>query len=238
MTADHRILAWPTPGDKKPMSKALALLYLASPALPIGAFSWSRGLESAALSGAVPDPGALKDYLSVSLTHSLGRFDLPLLYMALGAAQGPDLAALRDLNDLALAGRESRELCLEEEEAGKAVKRLAVSLGLWPGTGFSPGFLVALPILAASLGLTAADGARFLESQAFAWLQNQTSAAARIMRLGQSGIHRLILALAPTVTEVSLAALALGPDDLGPGLPAMAILSARHELEPSRLFRS
>ncbi|MDR3135221.1 MAG: urease accessory protein UreF [Deltaproteobacteria bacterium] len=233
------------------MGKTLALLYIASPALPIGSFSWSRGLEPACQSGAVQGLDDLADFLAQSLRHGLGSFDLPLLAMSMpaaaAAAQGGSQGASEGLerliwlNDLSLAGRESREFGLEEEEGGKAVKRLCLSLGLWPSClpkAFVPGLVVGQAILATCLGLGEADRADVLESLAFAWLQNQVAAAARTLSLGQSELQNLVLSLGPEVTRVAHKALQASPRDLGQGLVGLAILSARHELELSRLFRS
>jgi urease accessory protein len=241
-------------------------MYLASPALPIGSFAWSRGLESAALIGAVTGLKELKDFLTMSLRHSLGSFDLPLLALALKAAYIGDLEGLRDLNELSLAGRESLEFTLEEQEGGKAIKRLALSLNLWPDylkpdnprpdnlgpdnlgpdnlkpdnqdSSFSPGLIVGQAILAVSLGLEPSDTPRVLEALAFAWLQNQIAAAARTLRLGQNELQNLLLSLGPEVTRAVNKAILTPLSDIGPALPGLAILSAHHELASGRLFRS
>jgi urease accessory protein len=231
-------------------------MYLSSPALPIGGFAWSRGLEAAVHSGTLQTLEDLFDFLALGLTHSLGRLDLPLLGLALQAAASYDYGALSELNDLSLAARESLEFALEETEGGKAAKRLALSLGLWPegmDPDFAPGLTVGQALLAVALGLGPADALPVLECFAFAWLQNQIAAAARTMKLGQSQLQGLLLALGPTVSEVALQAadLGLGRTDparpslaeiaqaaIGPGLPGLAILSAHHESQAGRLFRS
>jgi urease accessory protein len=223
------------------MAPELALMYLSSPALPIGAFHWSRGLEQAALSGAVKDLSDLADYLTLALNRGLGRFDLPLLALAFKAACFRDYGTLSQLNDLSLAARESSEFGLEEVEGGKAVKRLAWSLGLWPeklDPGFTPGLLVGQALLAVFLGLGPNDLAWVLNAFAFAWLQNQISAAARTLKLGQSDLQALILALCELIPGVSQRAMTLPVEDLGPGLTGLAMFSAHHESQTGRLFRS
>jgi urease accessory protein len=216
-------------------------MYLASPALPIGAFHWSRGLEQAALSGAVKSLSHLADYLTWSLERSLGHFDLPLLAWAFRAALAHDLEGLFYLNQLSLAGRESSEFELEEVEGGKAVKRLALSLALWPENldlDFCPGLLVGQALLAAFLGLGPKEESSVLQAMAFAWLQNQISAASRTLKLGQSQLQALSLALLELIPQVCQRALSLSIEELGPGLMGLAIFSAHHEIQTGRLFRS
>jgi urease accessory protein len=226
---------------KGPLNKNLALMYLSSPALPIGTFSWSRGLESACLSGAVKDLGDLGNFLLGCLRHSLGTFDLPLMALSMVAALAEDRERLEKLNNLSLAYRESAELLLEEEEGGRAVRRLMLSLGLWPNYPapfFVPGLSIASAMLAVSLGLGVFDIPDALESVAFGWLQNQLAAASRLLKVGQSGLQGLILDLGPELALVSQAAIGIREEDLGSSQVGLAMLSAHHELEPVRLFRS
>jgi urease accessory protein len=216
-------------------------MYLSSPALPIGAFAWSRGLESACFLDQVKDVDDLGHFLSVSLRHSLGCFDLPVMGLAATAFYENDLEKVFVLNDLSLAGRESYEFGLEEQEGGRAVKRLMVSLDLWPDLpdpSFCPGLTVGYALLAVALGLELSDLTYFLESYAFGWLQNQIAASARILKIGQSSLQNLILVLAPEVSEAARKALRMRLEDLGSGLVGLAVISARHEQQPARLFRS
>jgi urease accessory protein len=225
----------------EPLVKNLALMYLSSPALPIGTFAWSRGLESATLNGQVSDLDELSNFLQVSLKHSLGSFDLPILAWAMTSVCNNNYVALFKLNDLTLAGRETYEFRLEEVEGGRAIKRLMLSLNLFPSfldQDFTPGLVVGYALLASALGLEESDLVVTLESYAFSWLQNQISAAARILKLGQSSLQNLIMALGKEITEVSHKATKMKAQDLGSNLFGLAMLSAHHEQEHSRLFRS
>lgn len=216
----------------------LPLLWLSSPALPIGGFSWSQGLESGAELGLIKDEGTLEAYLRGRLRYSLGYWDLPLLKRMYACARAAELHALLELNALLLSGRESAELYQEELCTGRALCRLLESLNLMPRwvRGADWGYTAAFA-LAASAG-EEVPPRQLLEGCAFCWLQNQITAACKCMAIGQTtGQGVLIRLLAPLQHTVQLA-LDLEDDELGCSLPASALSSMLHEHQYSRLFRS
>ncbi|MDR1050092.1 MAG: urease accessory protein UreF [Deltaproteobacteria bacterium] len=252
-----------TTPDEKSDLRALRLLWLASPALPVGGFAWSRGLEAACQAGLVTGSPDLELFLRGSLEHGLGRLDLPVLARVMllendgndgdgdGGDGGGDAGEndfgrrVRELDDLSLACRDTSEFLAEEAEGGKAVWRLVLELGLRPaalGDGsFVPGLTVGFGLLARGLGFGPGDVVPVVSGFASAWLQNQTQAAARLVRVGQYELQRLAARLLPVVARVSRGAAGgagAGDDEIGSNLPMLSILSARHQDSPEKLFRS
>jgi urease accessory protein len=217
-------------------------MYLSSPSLPIGAFAWSRGLEAAIGAGLVADAPGLRAHVSALLARSLGTFDLPILAGAFLAGLGRDVQELAFLDRLSLAGRESSEFRREEEEeGGGAIRRLMLSLDLWPAfldASFRPGQTAGFALLSLGLGLGGDDLQDVLGAFAFGFLQNQISVAARSMRIGQSGLQAVALSLGREIPGICRAASDLAPRQWGSGLVGLSILSAHHELAAGRLFRS
>jgi urease accessory protein len=218
-------------------TKLLRLLQLSSVSLPVGGFAFSQGLESSIELGWIRSKADTFDALSVQLTESLGRLDLPLLQRAMSSANKSDLIALNHWNDLALACRETQELRLTDTAMGKALARLLRSLDI--EVPFAPtdplSFVVAyavaasywqIPFQSAALGFS------------WAWLENQVAAATKLVPLGQTDAQRLFGELQPLIPEALEQASTLDDDDIGACLPALAIASCYHETQYSRLFRS
>jgi urease accessory protein len=219
----------------------LQLLWLASPALPVGGFSYSEGLEAAIESGAVHDEASAAAWLLDQLHLGLGRSDLPLLAQALAAWSGHDRARIAELNAWALATRESSELRRQAEQMGRSMHdwlrqrapddaRLATLAQLAP-----PAWPIAFALAAAQSG---ADTREALLAFGFGWAENMVQAALKSMSLGQAGGQRILCALASALPAVVESALPLPDDQRQAFTPMLAILSSQHETQYSRLFRS
>ncbi len=214
----------------------LHLWHLVSPALPIGAYAYSQGLEFALEDGWLSAPGALDDWLAGLLAEGLARTDLPVLLRCLNAWQREDAAALSYWNDWLRASRETSELLLEDEQMGVALWRLLNDLEA-PDLALDapPGYVSQFARASSFWRIPAADA---LAGYAWSWLENQVTAATKLVPLGQTAAQRHLLALMPRIADACEHARSLADDDLGASLPGLAMASSAHEQQHARLFRS
>jgi urease accessory protein len=226
-----------------PAPPLLHLLWLASPALPVGGFSYSEGLEAAVDASLVGNEDEARRWLVDQLHLGLARSDLAVVGTAITAWQRDDAAALPALNDWVITTRETRELRLQTEQMGRSLAewlkvrseaiapdRMALLHTLAP-----PTWPVAFGLALAASGATLADA---LQAFAFGWAENMVQAALKAVPLGQSAGQRILAALVADIPQAVARAIALPPEDRQAFMPMLAILSARHETQYSRLFRS
>lgn len=230
-----------------PVSVAVGLLHtlwLASPALPVGGFSYSEGLEAAVDAGLVHDEASTAAWLADQLHLSLARSDLAVVAQAIPAWRAQDLARIARLNDWVLATRETQELRLQAEQMGRSLLAWAQSLGdlgggvpqqLQAANLQPPSYPVAMACAASASGAPLHDS---LAGYAFGWAENMVQAAVRCVPLGQSAGQRVLAQLVRGIPEAVEHALSLTDDGRQAFSPMLAILSARHETQYSRLFRS
>ncbi|AJQ96676.1 urease accessory protein UreF [Gynuella sunshinyii] len=214
----------------------LRLLQLNSAGLPVGAFAFSQGLESAVELGWIRNQHDTHEWLSQQLKYALPMLELPVLRQAMEAAQRADLHAWQQAGELLLASRESAELRLMDSATGEALMRLLKQLNIpLPAKNESVTFITLyawvavywqLEWPAAALGMT------------WSWLENQVIAATKLVPLGQSQAQQLLLQLQPMIAAAVTQAEHISTAETGSSLPALAIASARHEVQYSRLFRS
>jgi len=220
----------------------LQLIWLASPALPVGGYSYSEGLEAAIDSGSVHDETGMQAWLLDQMQLALGRSDLPLLAQAIGAWAAQDAARIAALNDWTLATRESSELRRQAEQMGRSMLewlrqrapgdlRIATLAQLSP----APAWPIAFALAAAQSGASSRDA---LLAFGFGWAENMVQAALKAMSLGQSGGQRILSQLAAALPSIVEAALLMPNDKRQAFTPMLAILSSQHETQYSRLFRS
>ncbi|PAV24682.1 urease accessory protein UreF [Tamilnaduibacter salinus] len=214
----------------------LGLMQLVSPALPIGAFAWSQGLESAFELGWVNNETELGEWLSGVLEDGLGRCELPALARLQRAWADDDAETVAHWNDWLHAVRETRELSEEDRYLGSALVRLLRQLELLPETlPAMPGYVT---MFAWAAHVRAVPERQTLIGFGWAWLENQLAVACKALPLGHTAAQRLIEQQRPELVRIVDQALALEDDDLGPILPGLALASAQHETQYSRLFRS
>lgn len=184
------------------------LLQLASPALPVGAFSYSQGLEWTVEAGLVRDEASALRWISDVLQLSLARFELPLLHALLQAWEQDDVAQARQLDASYRASRESAELLAETLQMGHSLRRLLDDLPGFPAerravlaTFEQPSYALVWSAAAQSWGL---DRHAALTTWLWSWAENQVMAALKSVPLGQAAGQRLLLALGeqlPTLLE-------------------------------------
>jgi urease accessory protein len=217
----------------------LRLLQLCSPALPIGAFAYSQGLEHAVTNAWVHDEQTAADWILGILGHSLRAIEVPLLARMYRAWIADDHATIRRWNDFLFASRAGRELQGEDQRLGNALARLLVTLEVPRAQAFTADpkatHLTLFALAAAAWNIELRDAAQgFL----FSWCENQVGAAARAVPLGQSAAQRILSRAAAAIPTVVDAGLAIDDYAIGAAAPAHAIGSALHETQYSRIFRS
>ena len=223
-------------------NRLVRLLQLASPALPVGGFSYSQGLEAAVHAGLVRDRASALNWIGDLLEYSSGRIEAPVLLRLIAAWRLDNFAAVKHWNDLFLASRETAELRAETVQMGFSLARLLPQLD-----GIDSDALMHMN----ELGEIAYPGAfacvvaswklpppAALSAYLWSWAENQVMAALKIVPLGQTDGQRMLLSLGGRLSAIVERASALGDDDIGAFTPGLAILSSRHETQYSRLFRS
>lgn len=218
------------------------LLQLASPALPVGAYTYSQGLEWAVESGAVRDEAGAARWIGDLLEWSVGRFEIPLLARLLAAWNADSDEQLAELNAIFLASRESAELRAETLQMGYSLIRLLGELGDFPaerltrlGALATPTFPLAWSCAANTWGIPTQDA---LIGWLWSWAENQVMAALKAVPLGQAAGQRILLALGERIPAIAKRGSALPEESYSNFAPAFAIASCRHETQYSRLFRS
>jgi len=222
------------------------LLQLASPALPVGAYSYSQGLESAVEEGLVGDAAGAALWIGDALSMVVARFEAPLWCRMHAAWQAGDYAGLQSLDGWFRATRETAELRAETLQMGYSLRRLFAELGAGPG-GFDPQSLAALErcgeisfpaaytFATAQWAIPARDA---LVAYLWSWLENQVMAALKSVPLGQTDGQRMLLELGGRLGAIADRALAADEGAYANFAPGLAIASSRHESQYSRLFRS
>jgi len=221
----------------------LQLMWLASPALPVGGFSYSEGLESAVEAGHIGSEADAAAWLRDQLQLSLARSELAVCAKAFKAWQRDDAATIAELNTWVTTTRETMEQRQQTQQMGRSLvewlknrgdtadPRVTLLKALTP----APTWPVAFALAAAQTGAPLREA---LLSFGFGWAENMVQAALKAVPLGQSAGQRVLAALAEALPAAVDHAIALMDSERQAFTPMLAILSARHETQYSRLFRS
>ena len=224
-----------------PAASLLQLIWLASPALPVGGFSYSEGLEAAVDRAGVTTESLAADWLSDQLHLSLARGDLAVIAQAIPAWRDNQLGRVKALNDWVLQTRETSELRLQAEQMGRSLlewlrNHHSVSdAHLQACALLPPTYPVAFALAASPLAAGVPD---CLSAYTFGWAENMMQAALKSVPLGQSAGQRILARLAAEIPAAIAAAMALEDHERQAFSPMLAILSSQHETPYSRLFRS
>lgn len=218
------------------------LLQLASPALPVGAYSYSQGLEWMIESRALHDAATVGRWIGDVLEHVMATGEAAVLWRLLDASGSGDAARFHEWNAWYRASRESRELRAETEQMGGSLIELATGLGVLDD-GATAVARDAAPVTFPAAFALAAHGLKIGASDALAgylmsWLENQVLVAVKTLPLGQVAGQRLLHALGARIPPVAARARTVRDDDVASFAPGLALASARHETQYSRLFRS
>lgn len=216
----------------------LKLLYLVSPALPVGAYAYSQGQEYAVDSGWLEEESALIDWIRGVLTHSVGTTDLPVLQRCYDAWQNQDLESIQSWNTFLQASRETKELLLEDQQLGIALARLLENHGIDTHAkrlNNSASFVVLFALAGVRWRIPVHE---LMHGFAWSWLENQVASATKAIPLGQTQAQSILMSLIDDIPEVVAAAIDISEEKIGAGLPGLALSSSLHERQYSRLFRS
>jgi urease accessory protein len=210
------------------------LWQLISPALPVGAYSYSQALEYVHFEGIVRDESSALQWLRDLLAHGVARLDLPILERVHRAWTARDELAVRRWSRELEARRETAELRFEDLSMGSALAQLLTSLGEHVPERRLP-FASAFAIAAVSWSIPVEDACT---GYAWAWCEAQVAAGVKLVPLGHTAGQRLLLALGDEIPAAVARAAACRDCDIGASLPGLAIASALHETQYTRLFRS
>jgi len=218
---------------------SLRLWQLISPALPVGAYAYSQGLEYAVNEGWVADEAAALEWVEGVAGHSIVTLDLPVMQRMHHAWQCEDENRVIYWSRFLAASRESREILAEDNHLGKSLARLLGDLEVSRAEAwrFKPEVnFPAMFALAASHWQI--DLEQALAGYLWAWCENQVATAIKIVPLGQTAGQRLLSALILKILDWIAQAMTIEDGAIGVLCPGVAIASARHETQYSRLFRS
>jgi urease accessory protein len=217
----------------------LRLLQLVSPSLPVGAFTYSQGIEWAVEAGWIRDAEDLHAWLRELIAGTLAQLEIPVLVRLYQACVDADREALRYWSRFLLASRETAELRSEERQRGRALATLLVNLNVPRAREWHAELArcqtSCFALACAAWQIPPRDAAL---GYAWSWLENLVLAAVKLIPLGQTAgqqvLHRLSADLPPAIEQ----GLTLEDDAIGASTPALAIASSLHETQYTRLFRS
>ena len=215
----------------------LHLLQFASPALPIGGYSYSQGLEAALEAGLVHDAETSRTWIARHLHEVVAQWDAPLFWRLLKAFEARDDASVALWAERFLASRDTAEFRAETIQMGYSLTRLLAELGV---ADVAPlGAEVALPT-AFACACSALDipHDEALLAMLFAWAENQVLVCVKSVPLGQVAGQRMLLSLRPELEQAAHRAQTVGDEALSNWSPGLSILSMRHEVQHGRLYRS
>jgi urease accessory protein len=201
------------------------LLQLASPTLPVGAYSYSQGLEAAIEAGYVKDAQSAQDWIADVLELSVARMEAQVLRAQIA---GP----AQERNDFFVATRETAELRAETLQMGQALAKLLADMNIPVGIE-APAYPTAFAIAVRHWRIEPRDA---VVAYLWSWLENQVMAAVKAVPLGQTAGQKILLGLGERLE--SLAQMQIEEAGWSNFAPGLAVLSARHEIQYSRLFRS
>lgn len=215
----------------------LRLMQLISPTLPIGSFAYSQGLEYAVDSGWVNNEEQTQQWIKGQIKNTLSSLDIPVMQRMYKAWQAEEYETVIYWNKWLLAAREAKELHDEDTQLGKALLRLVKGLDMkFPvDSEIEWSYLAIFSYAAVEWDIPFIEAANgFLWS----WSENQVAAAIKVVPLGQTAGQCILSALVKDIPNAVEQSLDCNDDDIGMLAPGVAIASALHETQYSRLFRS
>lgn len=217
----------------------LRLMHLVSPALPIGSFTYSQGIEYAVEYGWVSNAAELQDWLASQLQTSMQYLEIPILKRLYLAVETQDEQALNTWIDYLNASRETSELALEERNRGRALTDLLIALEVTHAKSWKP---LLAQSQAAAFAVAAVHWQISLPQAAlgyaWSWLENLVLSAVKLIPLGQTQGQQCLEYLLLQLPEVVEKGLQLPDEEIGASLMALSLASSRHETQYTRLFRS
>ncbi|MBC7983412.1 MAG: urease accessory protein UreF [Candidatus Obscuribacterales bacterium] len=217
----------------------LRLCQLVSPALPIGAYHFSQGLEYAVHAEWIRNEQETGDWILGIARNAIGTLDLPVLLRLCDAWATQDDQTVHRWSQLLIAARETAELRAEERHMGKALAKVLVELELEAAREWivrNDTSYAAMFSLAATLWFIDRNAAA--QAYLWAWSENQVLAALKLLPIGQSAGQRILNRLVASIPTIVEHALTIDDEDIGLATPLHGMASSWHETQYSRLFRS
>jgi urease accessory protein len=226
----------------EPTLSLVRLLQLASPALPIGAYSYSQGLEWVVAAGDVRDAATAQVWIGDALELIVAPGEAAVVWRLLNAARRGDWSQAGEWNDWFRASRETAELRAETEQMGSSLVKLASDLELLDAPAAAAAAAMAPVTLPGAYALIArgfdVPAAAALTGYVWSWLENQVLAAMKTIPLGHSAGQRLLVELGARIPAAVALARSIADEDVSSFAPGLALASSRHETQYTRLFRS
>lgn len=217
----------------------LRLWQLISPALPVGAYAYSQGLEYAIEAGWLKTETDVHGWIKGQLQHNLAYLDIPILKRLYQAWSSNDQHAISHWTRYLLVSREAAELKTEDQNLGRALATLLTQLDIAEAEAYTLSEQVAF---AAMLALAACrwqiSQQEIAQAYLWMWCENQVAAAIKLVPLGQTSGQKMLLGLADVIPDAVETGLKVTDDHIGMSAPGLGIASALHETQYSRLFRS
>jgi urease accessory protein len=223
-------------------SALLNLLQFASPALPIGAYSYSQGLEAALENGMVTNAVQARAWILRHLHEVVARWEAPVTWRLMRAWSRRDWDAVAEWSERFIASRDSAEFRAETIQMGYSLTKLVAELDIVDAEMLArlqgePE--VALPTaFACAVAALAIPHDAALLAMLFAWAENQVLVCVKSVPLGQVAGQRMLLSLRADIEAAASFAQTVGDDDMCNWSPGLSLLSMRHEVQYSRLYRS
>ena len=221
-------------------SHFLAILQLASPALPVGAYGYSEGLEMLVENGTITNIENLQDWLKSELIYGSIRLDAAIMVRGFYAIQSGDMQALKRWNLWLSAARDTEELRAASWQMGRSLMQLLGKLepDILPvvnAVGYPGNYAIAFAIACAhwDINIQAA-----LLAYLHSWANNLITAGIKLIPLGQTAGQELLLGLQPLLITTVGEILTMADDDLGCCNWGLSLASMQHETQYTRLFRS
>lgn len=217
----------------------LRLWQLISPALPVGAYAYSGGLEYALHAGWLRDARDVEQWITGLLQHTLCQLDLPILKRCYHAWENSDPGTVQQWSEFILAARESSELQTEDLHLGRALATLLSDLGIHEAQVLRQSDTAPFVCLLALAGVKwQVPTDQLAAGLLWSWSENQVAAAIKLVPLGQTAGQKMLLHIAEVIPAAVAVGLTLADDEIGAMAPGLGIASAQHEVQYSRLFRS
>ena len=215
----------------------LQLLRLSSPALPIGGYAYSQGLEAVCDNATIDDEESLYNWVKDGLQQAMCYLDVPIFSRCYDAHQEHDAHAVDYWNSYLLAARETKELLLEDTQLGASLARLLASLDV-PITPIDKKNCALVTCSSLASVHWQIDKAMAAQALLWAWCENQVSIGIKLIPLGQTSGQIILSRLMPIIDRSVTKGLNLPEDAIGASCPGMVMASMQHEQQYSRLFRS
>ncbi|MDZ7750572.1 MAG: urease accessory UreF family protein [Gammaproteobacteria bacterium] len=243
------IITQPTPlsiNTHMPMTEAdaacsplLRLLQLVSPALPVGAYAYSQGMEYAVHAGWIHDEDTARDWIGELLAHSVSSLDAPVLIRLYDAWERDHRVELHYWSRLLYASRESAELQAEDRALASAMMRLLADLGIPEAkTSIEYAAVTYAALFALAARRWQVPVGEAVQGYLWAWAENQVAVALKLVPLGQTAGQRILLQIGCQIPALAQQAMMITDEEIGQLSHGLAMASAWHETQYTRLFRS